>query len=95
MPYTDADLCPECGHPGYDGHDMRTAGYPCLTCACGHEDDRDWRLDRWIEATLGARLYFLAAHWLDRSPLDLYGDSYWPPVYRRWAQLYHRGGAAM
>lgn len=32
------DYC-ECGHPGYDGHDMRTVPPACLTpgCPCGHE----------------------------------------------------------
>ena len=31
------DLC-ECGHPGYDGHDMRSVPPACLTpgCSCGH-----------------------------------------------------------
>lgn len=86
MTPTASDLCPDCGHPGYDGHDMRTAGYPCLDCACGHEDDRHDRLDRWIEATLGARLHMFAVprrsnpgdlHWMIRS-------------YDRWRQLYHR-----
>jgi len=30
------DLC-RCGHPGYDGHDMRNGRHTCLTpgCPCG------------------------------------------------------------
>lgn len=61
--YTASDLCPYCGHDGYDGHDMRSVPPECMTpgCPCGESAaSRDRRLDRWIEATLGARLHFHA-----------------------------------
>ncbi len=32
---TNRDLCPDCGHDGYDGHDMRTVPPACLSCRCG------------------------------------------------------------
>jgi hypothetical protein len=34
------DMC-ECGHPGYDGHDMRSVPPECLTpgCPCGYPTD--------------------------------------------------------
>ena len=31
----DRDLC-DCGHDGYDGHDMRSVPPACLSCDCGH-----------------------------------------------------------
>jgi hypothetical protein len=31
------DTCLTCGHPGYDGHDMRSVPPRCLTCDCGRE----------------------------------------------------------
>lgn len=61
----------------------------------GHEEDPDWnpmprdrRLDRYIEANLGARLRFQ----IDRELVDPFSQAYWQGVYRRWSQLYHRRG---
>lgn len=92
--YTDADLCPDCGHPGYDGHDMRSQGWPCLTCACGHEDDRDWRLDRWLEALYGARLHMFALIHrpdLPTDPAERERAIAWgAATYHLWARLYRR-----
>ncbi len=33
------DLCPDCGHEGYDGHDMRSVPPACMTpgCPCGND----------------------------------------------------------
>jgi hypothetical protein len=35
--HADPDLCPDCGHDGYDGHDMRSVPPVCMTpgCPCG------------------------------------------------------------
>jgi len=47
---------------------------------------RDERLDRWIEAVLGARQRF-------HVPFSVVAGSpearYWHDVYARWAELYH------
>ena len=45
---------------------------------------REERLDRWLEALMGARLRF---HCID-EPKAHFG--YWGRVYKRWSQLYHQ-----
>lgn len=67
----------------------------CCTCdALGHacleheaqleSEDRERRLDRWVEALLGGRLRFLA-HLMEEP-----GDARrWALVYDRWRELHH------
>jgi hypothetical protein len=47
--------------------------------------DRTYRLDRWMEATYGARLHLTAIAW--KVGTERTGPDYYP----RWQELYHAG----